>query len=319
MLKLQKNIRSMRLAVLIGAVMAFSCAHGMWDYVKSLTLLCRIQKHHIIDAAKNGDLKGVIAALEQDENVDAKDNKGYTALMWASYHGHTEIVTILLAHGANVNEKDNEGFTALKWAAYKDQREVCVMLLGRGAMVTSIDVLENALTQNGWLDLLQPILYASTKDVLIAHQSGFGGIKYYPHHAFDEFFQWYIQGIDCHQFSHKQIYEYAPLALKMRGIDIDAFECLLKHIELRDLDAVFTQEALTWSVCYGDAEKVCRFINYLHEHSTSMAAQNVLQRIETLTKKSKIPAIKEYVASQRLLRSHKLLDVSNKKAYFHFV
>jgi ankyrin repeat protein len=48
--------------------------------------------------------------------VNAKNNKGYIALMAAAQEGQTETVQALLAKGADVNTKNKRGCTALMLA-----------------------------------------------------------------------------------------------------------------------------------------------------------------------------------------------------------
>ena len=59
--------------------------------------------------------------LDRGADVNMKDSKGYTALMWASYFGSPEMVNILLDRGADVNVTDKFGDTALiiasKWGS----------------------------------------------------------------------------------------------------------------------------------------------------------------------------------------------------------
>ena len=56
-------------------------------------------------------------ALERGAEIDAKDNRGRTALMIAADAGHTGIVDLLLARGAAREIKDKDGKTALDLAS----------------------------------------------------------------------------------------------------------------------------------------------------------------------------------------------------------
>ena len=60
--------------------------------------------------------------------INAKNNDGETALMWASYNGHLEVVKLLVTLGADVNAKDKNGNTALMWAIYNGHSEVVAYL-----------------------------------------------------------------------------------------------------------------------------------------------------------------------------------------------
>ena len=54
--------------------------------------------------------------LENGANPSLKDNKGQTALFYATYHNlvcYDEIIDYLLEYGANINEVDNDGNSAL--------------------------------------------------------------------------------------------------------------------------------------------------------------------------------------------------------------
>ena len=48
--------------------------------------------------------------------MNAKDEKGRTALMWATSKNSTDTVRLLMEAGADVNAKDNDGKTALMYA-----------------------------------------------------------------------------------------------------------------------------------------------------------------------------------------------------------
>jgi len=56
-------------------------------------------------------------------SVEARDDIGSTPLIWASNRGQSGIVKALLAAGANVNATDNRGFTALIFACYNGYLE----------------------------------------------------------------------------------------------------------------------------------------------------------------------------------------------------
>ena len=72
----------------------------------------------LIKAIINGNKETVENLLEKGANVNAKDNREGSALIWASKRGHKEIVEMLLEKGANVNATDNDGETALSMASY---------------------------------------------------------------------------------------------------------------------------------------------------------------------------------------------------------
>ena len=57
----------------------------------------------------------------------------HNALTIASYKGHKNIVEILIKNGANVNFKDYDGYTALMYANEKDFKEIIKLLKDAGA------------------------------------------------------------------------------------------------------------------------------------------------------------------------------------------
>jgi len=90
----------------------------------------------LIQAAKDGDLQAVRAALAEGAGVNGKDNNGTTALMMASGCGHTEIVRLLLEKGSAVNVKrTDDGVTALFLASQNGHAKVAKLLLENDADV----------------------------------------------------------------------------------------------------------------------------------------------------------------------------------------
>ena len=53
-------------------------------------------------AASNGHTDIVKALLDKGADVNARGNKGSTALMFAAYNGHTDIVKSLIDKGAGL-------------------------------------------------------------------------------------------------------------------------------------------------------------------------------------------------------------------------
>ena len=56
-----------------------------------------------LDAAFNGDTKGVESLLSEGADVNVKDGIGFTALFGAARSGHTATVKLLVAKGAGPN------------------------------------------------------------------------------------------------------------------------------------------------------------------------------------------------------------------------
>lgn len=53
--------------------------------------------------------------------------------MLAAYHGHDQLVSLLLSHGANPNILNDRGQSPLAGAVFKDEKEVINALLEGGA------------------------------------------------------------------------------------------------------------------------------------------------------------------------------------------
>ena len=74
--------------------------------------------------------KGGLFSFFKKGNINDKDNDGWNALIWASREGHLEVVKYLVSKGADINATDNKGFTALNKAKTK---EVSEFLESKGA------------------------------------------------------------------------------------------------------------------------------------------------------------------------------------------
>jgi ankyrin repeat protein len=85
------------------------------------------------DLARNGDVAGLASLLKGGLPVDARDAKGNTLLMLASYHGRAEVVKLLLKSGATVDLRNDKGQTPLGGVSFKGYVEIATLLLDAGA------------------------------------------------------------------------------------------------------------------------------------------------------------------------------------------
>src|ERR1039458_1259155 len=104
-------------------------------------------------ASSRCNLKLVQALLANGADVNAKNNKGDTALMAASHYGILELAKLrlaqaLLANGADVNAKNKKGDTALMVASWYGNLDLAKLLLTNGADV-------NATSEDGTTALIQ--------------------------------------------------------------------------------------------------------------------------------------------------------------------
>jgi ankyrin repeat protein len=89
-------------------------------------------------AAIYGDLDCVKLLLEKGADPNASNDLGINALMWAA--GDLGKVRALIAHGANVNARSSFGYTALSVAAASPGNlPTVLLLLGKGADVRAVD------------------------------------------------------------------------------------------------------------------------------------------------------------------------------------
>ena len=92
-----------------------------------------------IMAADNRQTEAVRELLKAKADIEARDNNGLTALIWATSTGQIEVVRELVRAGANIearskiDARSKIGGTALMWAAAVGQTESIKELLKAGA------------------------------------------------------------------------------------------------------------------------------------------------------------------------------------------
>ena len=92
----------------------------------------------IFDVA-NGGYIGLLRRLvgEKGADVDAADENGYTAVIWASNGGHLECVKYLVGEkGADVDTASKDGATAVMIASKAGHLEVVEYLKSKGASLS---------------------------------------------------------------------------------------------------------------------------------------------------------------------------------------
>jgi ankyrin repeat protein len=92
-------------------------------------------KFMTLQSARAGDFEyfQLITASEQSQVLNLRDSKGYSPFMLACYHGHRDLVELLLDWGADPNDKDLGGNSVLMGAAFKGHVDVMKLLLAHGA------------------------------------------------------------------------------------------------------------------------------------------------------------------------------------------
>lgn len=84
-------------------------------------------------ATIDGDIEQVRLNISTGADVNAKDNMGYTPLLYAAKDGKEEVAELLIAGGADVNVKDQLGNTPLHYAAVSGHYNMCRLLLDEEA------------------------------------------------------------------------------------------------------------------------------------------------------------------------------------------
>jgi ankyrin repeat protein len=108
------------------------------------------------DAALEGLIDVMVAAVNDGARIDAVDADGRTALMYAAFNGHTECVRWLLDRGAAEGAREYVGRTALMFASSGPFPDTAQLLLESGSNPDDADEYE------GWT----PLMFAAAEGQL---------------------------------------------------------------------------------------------------------------------------------------------------------
>lgn len=92
----------------------------------------RALKDYLFDAARRGDVAMLKEFVAARYDLETRDDKGYTALILAAYHGHEGASRLLIEAGANPCATDARGNTALMGAIFKGELAISKMLMKAG-------------------------------------------------------------------------------------------------------------------------------------------------------------------------------------------
>jgi hypothetical protein len=84
---------------------------------------------YYFDAARRGDVAMLKEFVASRYDLQTRDDKGYTALILAAYHGHEPAVRLLLDAGADPCAEDKRGNTALMGAIFKGEFAISRLLM----------------------------------------------------------------------------------------------------------------------------------------------------------------------------------------------
>ncbi len=90
-------------------------------------------------SALDGNLEKVKEMINGGVNVNSPDSEGHTALMFAAFNGHSDIVLLLLESEAAIDRRDLVGRTALLYGSTGPFPETVKILLDKGAKPNIID------------------------------------------------------------------------------------------------------------------------------------------------------------------------------------
>ena len=111
----------------MAALLLFACE------MPSLAQQGNDKEREMIAAAERGEIVTVKKFVAEGARVNARDQRGRTALLAATYHNEIEVARYLIQEGADVNAKDFIQDTPFLYAAAEGRTEILKLTLAAGA------------------------------------------------------------------------------------------------------------------------------------------------------------------------------------------
>jgi len=108
-------------------------AKGIANEFRELTTRIRALAYDKVAEHDEIRLPMITLLMEHGAQINARDNDGWTALMWASWSGLTKTTEKLLDSGADISFEDKQGNNAMTIAAQRGNVGVVRSLLAKGA------------------------------------------------------------------------------------------------------------------------------------------------------------------------------------------
>ncbi|MEZ1315611.1 ankyrin repeat domain-containing protein [Pseudomonas fluorescens] len=127
--------------------------HELYTTVSTIDYDLRLfkDKHHqVFESVTLGYLPVTRRLIHNIVNINDRNDKSWTLLMVAAYHGHSDLIKFLLDEGADINGRNYKGTTVLMyakdWALKNNNTDQFKMLIERGANLSLRDYTNKSLS-----------------------------------------------------------------------------------------------------------------------------------------------------------------------------
>ncbi|HEY0090767.1 MAG TPA: ankyrin repeat domain-containing protein [Candidatus Lokiarchaeia archaeon] len=119
-------MRTIKMLILISLILSIAnCGESPEKARKKLIEFgIKYSPNDFINKAVEGDLYATKLFLSAGMDVNTKDEKGMTALMWAAFMGKKDVLNLLLKKGADKNIIDKEGNSIMHFAVISDDTSI---------------------------------------------------------------------------------------------------------------------------------------------------------------------------------------------------
>ena len=111
--------------------------------LKKLNKLDKAAKNKIdisLTEYKYHTLEDIQELIKSGADINAKNDIGWTALIYASIEGNTDRAKLLIINNADINSKSRNGNTALIWASYWGRIDIAKILIDNHADINAKNI-----------------------------------------------------------------------------------------------------------------------------------------------------------------------------------